>query len=84
MKNFEDLMTGISERRDMPSEAVEQPKEINEIGDTTERLVDTTEKSENLKDMLESYSLQMSWTKVNTSNSCGCNNACYNSCYNIG
>ena len=69
MKNFEDLMTGISERRDMPSEAVEQPKEINEIGDTTERLVDTTEKSENLIDMVESGSLQMSWTKVNTSNS---------------
>lgn len=84
MKNFEDLMTGISERRDIPSEAVEQPKDINEIGDTTERLVDTTEKSENLKDMVESGSLQMSWTKVNTSNSCGCNNACYNSCYNIG
>ena len=84
MKNFEDLMTGISERRDMPSEAVEQPKEIIETGDTTERLVDITEKSENLKDMVESGSLQMSWTKVNTSNSCGCNNACYNSCYNIG
>ena len=84
MKNFEDLMTGISERRDMPSEAVEQPKEIDETSDTTERLVDTTEKSENLIDMVESGSIQMSWTKVNTSNSCGCNNACYNSCYNIG
>ena len=84
MKNFEDLMTGISERRDMPSEAVEQPKEIDETSDTTERLVDTTEKSENLKDMVESGSIQMSWPKVNTSNSCGCNNACYNSCYNIG
>ena len=84
MKNFEDLMTGISESRDMPSEAVEQPREINETGDTTERLVDTTEKSENLRDMVESGSLQMSWTKVNTSNSCGCNNACFHSCYNIG
>ena len=84
MKNFEDLMTGISERRDMPSEAVEQPKEINETGDTTERLGDTTEKSENLKDMVESGSLEMRWTKDNTSNSCGCNNACFHSCYNIG
>ena len=42
MKNCEELMTGISERRDMPSEAVEQLKEINETGDTTERLVDIT------------------------------------------
>ena len=55
-----------------------------ETGETKDCVVDTTEKTENLKDMVESGSLQMSWTKVNTSNSCGCNNACYNSCYNIG
>ena len=84
MKNFEDLMTGISESRDMPLEAVEQPKEINEPGETNDCVVDTSEQTENLKDMIESGSIQMSWTKVNTSNSCGCNNACYNSCYNIG
>lgn len=84
MKNFEDLMTGISESRDMPSEAVEQPKEINEPGETNDCVVDTSEQTENLKDMIESGSIQMSWTKVNISNSCGCNNACFHSCYNIG
>ena len=47
MKNFEELMTGISERREMPSEAVEQPKEINETGETKDCVVDTTEKTEN-------------------------------------
>lgn len=84
MKNFEELMTAISERCEQTPEAVEQPKEFIETGEATERLVDTSEQTECLKDMVKSGNIQMSWTKVNTSTSCGCNNACFHSCYNIG
>lgn len=84
MKNFEDLMNSISESSDMKQESVELPKEFSETKDTTEDIAETSEQVESLKDMMESGNIQMSWTKINTSNSCGCNNACFNSCYNIG
>lgn len=84
MKNFEELMNSISESSDMKPESVELPKEFSETKDTTGDITETSEQVESLKDMMESGNIQMSWTKINTSNSCGCNNACFNSCYNIG
>ncbi len=84
MKNFEELMNSISESSDMKPESVELPKEFSETKDTTGDITETSEQVERLKDMMESGNIQMSWTKINTSNSCGCNNACFNSCYNIG
>lgn len=84
MKNFEELMNSISESSDMKPESVELPKEFSETKDTTGDITETSEQVESLKNMMESGNIQMSWTKINTSNSCGCNNACFNSCYNIG
>lgn len=77
MKSFEELIDHVSESKDINPKPAEIPKDFTEVSDTTE-------KAESLKEMIESGEIQMSWTKVNTSNSCGCNNACLNSCYNIG
>lgn len=84
MKSFEELMNSISESKDMKTDSIELPKEYTETDSTTECIAETTEKVESLKDMMESGKIQMSWTKINTSNSCGCNNACFHSCFNIG
>ena len=77
MKGFEELMDRVSESKDINPKSVEFPKDCTEV-------CETKEEKETLKDLIESGKIQMSWTKVNTSNHCGCNNACFNSCYNIG
>ena len=73
--------------------AVEMPHEINEnkenLSDTVaDTSSDTSSESKkdapNLNEMIESGEIQKSWTRVNTSTWCGCNNACFHSCYNIG
>lgn len=84
MKNFEELMNGISESSDMKAESVEMPKEFSETKEFSESFSETSEHTETLKEMMDSGNIQMSWTKVNTSNWCGCNNACFHSCFNIG
>ena len=84
MKNFEQIMDNLSNSKDMTPRAMELPEECKELYNITEHVSDTMEKTENLKDMMDSGNIQMSWTKINTSNSCGCNNACFNSCFNIG
>lgn len=52
-------------------------------GNETKELSDTIEIPK-FEDMIKSGKIQMEWTKVNTSNWCGCNNACFNSCFNVG
>jgi len=84
MKNFEELMNGISESSDMKTESLELPKEFSETKEFSESVPETSEHAETLKEMMASGNIQMSWTKVNTSNWCGCNNACFHSCFNIG
>ena len=77
MKGFEELMDRVPESKDVNPKSVEFPKDYTEVNEAKEE-------KETLKDLIESGKMQMSWTKVNTSNYCGCNNACLNSCYNIG
>lgn len=84
MKNFEQIMDNVSDYKEMTPKTMELPEECKELNSITENISDTMEKTENLKDMLDSGNIQMSWTKFNTSNSCGCNNACFNSCFNVG
>lgn len=84
MKNFEQIMDNLSDSQEMTPRAMELSEECKEFNNMTESVSDIMEKTENLKDMLDSGNIQMSWTKINTSNSCGCNNACFNSCFNIG
>lgn len=75
------------------SDAVEIPQETNdlkeEVADTasdtsSDAAVEKTEDAPSLNEMVESGEIHKSWTRVNTSTWCGCNNACYHSCYNIG
>ena len=66
-------------------DAVEIPKEINDVKDEgSDTSSDRTEETPNLKEMIETGEIHKSWTQVNTSNWCGCNNACFHSCYNVG
>ena len=55
-----------------------------ERGDGTITTLDNYMWEESLKEMVETGEIYHSWTKVNTSPSCGCNNACFHSCMNIG
>lgn len=75
------------------TDAVEISLETNEInGEVSDTSSDTSsdissdeaEEPPSLNEMVESGEIQKSWTRVNTSNWCGCNNACFHSCYNIG
>lgn len=74
-------------------DAVEIPLETSDIredvSETSSEMSsdvssDETEETPNLHEMVESGEIHKSWTRVNTSNWCGCNNACFHSCYNIG
>ena len=96
--NFEDLMKETSDMEDPKTEPLELPNEpsnerseelLKELSDEVEESGDCQNDApkldmETLKELVESGKMMMSWTKVNTSKWCGCNNACFNSCFNIG
>lgn len=83
MMNFIEKMNGyVSE---INTDAVEIPQEINDVkkeGEDT--LSDSTETAPTLKEMVDTGEIHKSWTEVNTSTWCGCNNACFHSCFNVG
>lgn len=70
-------------------EAIEFPQDAK---DTVRLELESNETKESsgtmeipkFEDMIESGKIQMEWTKINTSDFCGCNNACFNSCFNVG
>ena len=67
------------------ADAVEIPQEMNDIKkETSDTSSDKSEDTPTLKDMIETGEIYKSWTRVNTSDWCGCNNACFHSCYNVG
>lgn len=84
MKSFEELMNHISETKDVTPKSIELPNEIMKVDETKETTSEASENPESFKDIMDSGKVQLSWTTVTTSRTCGCNNACMNSCYNVG
>ena len=66
------------------ADAVEIPQETNDVASVSDTSLDVSKDAPSLKEMVETGEIYHSWTKVNTSPSCGCNNACFHSCMNIG
>lgn len=83
MKDFEKILESESSN-DLCHKSLELPNEFKEDKEDKEVTKDNVTENSDLKDLMNSNDIQMSWTKVNTSRWCGCNNACFNSCFNVG
>lgn len=69
---------------ELQSDTHDVPQENTDVCENNGESSENNEEAPSLKEMVQSGEIQMSWTRVNTSNWCGCNNACFHSCYNIG
>ncbi len=67
-----------NEARDSKDETVET-EESEDVKQNAE-----TKDAPTLNEMVESGEIHKSWTKINVSKWCGCNNACFHACTNIG